>query len=142
MMMKKLVAPYIASADWTSAVTQVVAWGEGLVAIIHRLLEDKRQMKDEIAVLKGQKKRPTFKPSRMNEEAGCTAQLDQTQVGDVLKRPGSKKACKTRQLKIDRDEVIEPTEPIPPGSRFKGYRDFVVQDLAIESRNIRYRLAC
>ncbi len=30
--------------------------------------------------------------------------------------------------------------PVPPGSRFKGCRDFVAQDLKIEPHNIRYRL--
>jgi len=35
---------------------------------------------------------------------------------------------------------IAPSTPIPEGSRFKGYCDFVVQDLIISSHNTRYRL--
>ena len=139
--MKKLAAPHVAEADRTPAVMEVFAWGDGLVEIIHRLLEEMGHLKDEVAVLKGEKKRPTFKPSRMNEDAGKTARPDRTQNGEPVKRPGSEKKSKTWQLKIDRDEVIEPAEPIPPGSRFKGYRAFVVQDLVIESRNTHYRLA-
>ncbi len=140
-MLKKLSAPYVAEVDRTPALMKVLAWSDGLVEIIHQLLEERGHLKDEVAVLQGEKKRPTFKPSRMHEDAGKPAKPDQTQNEEAAKRPGSAKKHKTAQLKIDRDTIIEPAEPIPPGSRFKGYRDFVVQDLAIESRNTRYRLA-
>jgi hypothetical protein len=92
-----------------------------------------------MAILKGEKRRPVFKPSRMNEEAG---QADDTAArSPSAKRPGSQKKSKTVELKIDRERVIEPSEPIPPGSRFKGYRDFIVQDIVITPLNTRYRLA-
>ena len=61
--------------------------------------------------------------------------------GQTDKRPGSHKKKKTAELNIDRESVIEPIEAIPPGSRFKGYRDFIVQDLLITPLNTRYRLA-
>jgi hypothetical protein len=139
--MKKLAAPYVAEADRTPAVMEVLAWGEGLLEMVHRLREEMGHLKDELAVVKGEKKRPTFKPSRMNEDAGKAASPGRAQNGEPARRPGSEKKSKTWQLKIDHEEVISPVKPIPPGSRFKGYRDFVVQDLVIGSRNTRYRLA-
>jgi len=112
----------------------------------HQHLQERvRQQDDEIAILKGEKKRPQFKPSRMHEEAtpsgaavgGCA----QDQQATKARRPGSDKKAKTVELKIDQDRVIQPAEPVPPGSRFKGYHDWVVQGLEIRPRNIRYRLA-
>lgn len=123
-MMKKLAVPYVTETDRTPAVMKLLAWSEGLLEIIHRVQEENGHLRDEVAVLKGEKKRPTFKPSRMNEEAGKAAEPDRMQNGKPAKRRGSEKKSKTSQLEIDCDEVIEPAETIPPGSRFKGYRDF------------------
>ncbi|WP_454754664.1 IS66 family transposase [Cupriavidus necator] len=139
-MKKKLAAPYIAEAERTPAVLKVLAWGESLVELVHRLVEEKGHANDEVAVLKGEKKRPTFKPSRMHEQAGKASDSD-PQQGKPARRRGSPSRSKTGQLKIDREQVIQPSEPISPGSRFKGYRDFVVQDLVIGTHNTRYRLA-
>src|SRR5471032_3687025 len=120
---------------------KLLAWGEGLVEIILRLQEQELHLKDEVAVLKGEKKRPKFKPSRMHEEAGKACAPDRQQQTKPARRRGKPSRSKTAQLKIDCEEIIEPAERIPRGSRFKGYRDFVVQDLVIGSRNTRYRLA-
>jgi hypothetical protein len=68
----------------------------------------------------------------MHEDAGKTV-VNTNEGGEVeegeqakAKRPGSAKKSKTVHLHIDSDCIIAPTEPIPPGSRFKGYRDFTV----------------
>src|SRR6202795_2432980 len=120
---------------------KLLAWGDGLIEIILRQHEQELHLKDEVAVLKGEKKRPKFKPSRMHEEAGKACAPDRQQQTKPARRRGKPSRSKTAQLKIDCEEIIEPAGRIPPGSRFKGYRDFVVQDLVIGSRNTRYRLA-
>jgi hypothetical protein len=115
---------------------------KGLVDIIEHLAQKVRQqeeeiaqLKDEIAALKGEKKRPHFKPSQLDKKAG--REQDALEEG---KRPGSEKRSKTPSLVIHEEQVIAPAEAVPEGSRFKGYRDFVVQDLVIRAHNRCYRL--
>jgi hypothetical protein len=109
----------------------------------NRLWEDNARLKDEVAILKGEKKRPVFKPSRMNQDAGKVADTGQTDPdgsAKKTKRAGSAKRSKTCQLKAE-DLIVNPEEVIPHGSRFKGYQDFTVQDILITTKNTRYRLA-
>ena len=115
---------------------------KGLVDVMEQLVQKVRpqeekiaQLEDEIAVLKGEKKRPRFKPSQLDKQAG-------REEGALRegKRPGSEKRSKTASLVIHEEQVIAPTEAVPEGSRFKGYREVVVQDLVIRAHNTRYRL--
>jgi len=104
-----------------------------------RQAETIQQLRDEIAVLKGEKGKPTFKPSGMEDQSDPDKQEQGT--GDSMgKRAGSNKRSKTPDVPIHEERVIPPAETPPSGSRFKGYRDFVVQDLKIEAHNTRYRL--
>lgn len=114
----------------------------GLLELIEQLVQKVRQqgekiaqLEDEIAVLKGEKKRPRFKPSQLDKKAG----REEGALGEG-KRPGSEKRSKTGSLVIHEEQVIAPAEAVPEGSRFKGYRDVVVQDLVIRAHNTRYRL--
>ena len=87
-------------------------------------------------MLKGEKKRPRFKASGMEEKAGQDEK--ESEAGDK-RRAGSEKRSKTELLEIHEERVIAP-EAIPAGSRFKGYEDYVVQGLIIRAHNTRYRL--
>jgi hypothetical protein len=116
------------------------AFSERLIEENNGLWEENAHLKDEVAILKGEKKRPVFKPSRMNEEAG-KADPSQEKGPKPPRRAGSAKRSKTAQLEIHYDKIIQPTEPVPPGSRFKGYRDYTVQEIVIMPVNTRYRLA-
>src|SRR5207237_6017107 len=82
--------------------------------------------REEIARLKGLKGRPALKPSGMEKAS-------------EPKPPGSPKGRRgpvTPRVTVE-DQVIKAT--VPPGSRFKGYADFVVQDLVLRACCIRYR---
>ena len=95
--------------------------------------EQIQQLKDEITILKGEKKRPQIKASTLNQDgAGASG----AGGGKAHKRgkPGCKK---TYKLKIHGEEIVKPKD-IPEGSEFKGYEEYIVQDIAISLNNTKY----
>jgi hypothetical protein len=104
---------------------KVVAEQRAEIAELKRLVADQR---DEIARLKGLKSRPSIKPSGMEQGTTPTPRD---------KRTGRRGRGKTTP-RVTVENQIVPAE-VPPGSRFKGYQDFVVQDLVLRARSIRYR---
>ena len=108
------------------------------------LEEENGRLKDEIAVLKGEKACPKFKPSGMERKAGREGKKpdDADEEKAAGKRAGSEKRNKTAELTIHREVKCPPKEKIPEGSRFKGYEPYVVQELEIEARNTRFLVAC
>jgi hypothetical protein len=134
-MSKQVQLPDIPEAAQTPLVKELLGIIAQLAETVRQHEETIAQLQDEIAVLKGEKKRPQFKPSQLDKKAG----QDEEASGEG-KRPGSAKRSKTAALEIHEEQVIPPTEPVPAGSRFKGYHDYVVQDLVIRAHNTRYRL--
>jgi hypothetical protein len=116
--------PEIPEAERTPLVRQ-------LLDIIRLQQERIRQLEDEIARLKGLKPRPRIAPSSL--ESPPRPPRD-----PHAKRPGSAKRAKTAQLTVTEEIVIRLSD-IPPEAVFKGYEDFVVQDLILQPRVIRYR---
>jgi hypothetical protein len=98
---------------------------------VHLQQERIRQLEDEIARLKGLKPRPRIAPSAL--ETPPRPPRD-----PQAKRPGSATRPKTAGLTIT-DEGVTPLGHRLEGAVFKGYEDFVVQDLAIEPRVVLYR---
>jgi hypothetical protein len=95
----------------------------GKVAALEQTVAAQRA---EIARLKGLKGRPALKPSGMEKAS-------------EPKPPSSPKGRRgsVRPRVAVEDQVIKAT--VPPGSRFKGYADFFVQDLVLRTCCIRYR---
>jgi hypothetical protein len=87
--------------------------------------------RDEIARLKGGPGRPNIKPN---------VKPSGMERGTGPKSPKGKKRPRgsTRsKLKIDEERIVKVAAP--PGSRFKGYTSYVVQDLVIRTQVVNFR---
>ena len=96
--------------------------------------EQIRQLRDEIAILKGEKARPNIKPSALNKDAKGDGRKGGSKK---KKRRGKPMRQKTAELEIHDEQFIQPAF-IPPGSTFKGYEAYVVQEIAIAVKNTKY----
>jgi hypothetical protein len=106
--------------------------------LVLKLLEEVAQLRrtvagqrDEIARLKGGPGRPNIKPSGMEKATESKA------PPTAGSKPGQK-GSKTSKLTVHEERTIELTAP-PQGSRFKGYTDYVVQDLVIHPHVVNFR---
>ena len=108
-----------------------------LKALVIRLMETVAALehtvaaqREEIARLKGLKGPPSIKPSGMEQASGDAPPKDGRRK---RRRKGRGPAALTaHEERIVRAEV-------PAGSRFKGYEDFLVQDVIVRAHVIRYR---
>ncbi|HEU4327716.1 MAG TPA: hypothetical protein VFS21_31545, partial [Roseiflexaceae bacterium] len=97
----------------------------GDIAELQQVIADQRA---EIARLKGLKGRPQLKPSKPSgmEEASLSKPTHPRRRG------------RGHQTRVAVEKEMMPVV-VPTGSRFKGYQDYVVQELEIRPRVIRYR---
>ena len=114
---------------------------EELRSLVVDLLERAGDLSDtvitlraEIARLKGLKGRPDIKPP--STPGGMDKASRPVSDGALRRRGGGPKTAKRV---IHEDRVIPPIGPVPPGSRFKGYEDFVMQDLILHAHVTRFR---
>ena len=100
---------------------ELEALAERLLAENATLRQAIAELRAEVATLKGVKGRPKVRPSGM--EKGT--EPEPAEAG----RGRSAKAPKIGRLAIHEERVIK--ADVPAGSRFKGYEDFLVQDLVL-----------
>jgi hypothetical protein len=124
--------PPIPKEQMSPLVRQLLDFIEHQASIIEQQAEQIQLLKDEIARLKNQPPRPKIQPSRLEKKR------KKKHKASNGKRPGSEKKHKTAGLQIHKVQPIEP-EHIPPGSIFRYYKDWVVQDLKLEPYNICFR---
>lgn len=110
---------------------------EGLRTLVVQVLEENaalqaenRALREEVARLKGLKGRPKLKPSGMDKKAAAR---------DKAKRGRKQARCKrgAKRLVVDEERIIK--TPHPAGSVFKGYEDYIVQEVVLKHLVVRYR---
>jgi hypothetical protein len=109
-----------------------------LKVLVLRLLQEVAELRgtvaaqrDEIARLKGGPPRPNIKPSGMEQASDPKPPGGS---GQERRRRGSTRS----KLSIDEERKVKLAVP-PPGSRFKGYTSFVVQDLVIDRHVVDFQ---
>jgi len=100
-----------------------------LLSVIQQLKKENQELRDEIQRLKGTTRRPIIKPSVLLKPE---KQKPKQPPG---KRPGSQKRSKTKDIRIDQDVVLPPTD-LPSGAVLEGYRDLGVDISAGQISNI------
>jgi hypothetical protein len=110
-----------------------------LRSLVLRLLEEVTELRrtvaaqrDEIARLKGGPGRPNIKPSGMEKAT-------EPRPG---KRGGRRRGRGSTKAKLSIHEERTLKAEAPPGSRFKGYAGFLVQDLLIRPHVTHFRREC
>jgi hypothetical protein len=126
----KFELPEVRPEERTPFVESLWASLRQLLDRIQQLETTVQQLRDENALLKGQKPRPQISPSQRESPPASPPPKDG-------KRPGSDKRSKNRQLLIPQDVTLHP-DPLPPGAVLKGYEPYVVQELLIEAQATRY----
>jgi hypothetical protein len=127
----KIELPAISDAERTPLVEALLAIIDSQQQRIAHLEETVQQLRDEIAILKGEKPRPKIAPSRLETPPPKPPPTP----GD--KRPGSQKRSKTAAF-LTPIEVKIPFPDPPPGSYSHGYEEYFVQELVIQAKVTRY----
>jgi len=104
-----------------------------LLGEVAALKQTVAELREENARLKGLKGPPRLKPSKPSGMEQASAQ--KAASSGTRNRRGRGKKTLSRVAAEDRVVKAE----VPAGSRFKGYEDFVIQDLIIQPAVVRFR---
>ena len=130
--MKKIQLPDIPESEKTPFVTGLHDIAQQLVEHCAHQQEQIDELKDEVRVLKGQKKRPKFKPSKLDK----TTSEEDNDEGSDKKSTDQKKNSRSKNTRpVGRTVRVKPDD-VPAGSTLHGVREFNVQALRIDSEHM------
>jgi len=133
-MLDKLELNAIKDENARELIRQLLNLVEKLSADLRDAQVENQRLRDEINRLKGEQGKPKIK--------GNTPKPPPTDHSSENERHQSRqrhKKSKKVEIQIDREQVVEvdPTV-LPKDAKFKGYEDVVVQDILLQTDNIRF----
>lgn len=104
-------------------------------AEIARLRAENERLRDENNRLKGQPKRPEPKPKPQSAGQDYSTEAERREPP----KQRSPKSSKNETIKIDREEILAVDRAqLPADAEFKGHEAVIVQDIKVETDNIRF----
>lgn len=117
---------------------ELLRQNEELRALLGKLEQENQSLKEKIASLTAEleaskklPEKPKYKASKLNE--------GKKKEKGFGKRAGSEKRSKKAEFEVDEEKKIEP-EGLPEGAKLHQYRQYDIQEISIERRNIRFLL--
>jgi len=107
---------------------------ETLTADLHAAQTETQRLRDELNRLKGEQGKPDTKPNvRPKPPADHSSEAERKLPKQHIKR------AKLTTLMIDREQLLtlDPAT-LPPDAEFKGYQAVTVQDLRLQTDNVRF----
>src|SRR5262245_36892304 len=126
----RLELPEVRPEERTPLVEALLTLCQQLLDRAQQLEQDNQRLRDEIALVKGQKPRPDIRPSQLEQAPAPTPPPG-------ARRPGSDKRPKNSRLAITQDVVLL-AHDLPPGATLHAYEPFVVQELTLQAQVTRY----
>jgi len=124
--------------ECTPTVILLLSLIESLQSQLAKQSEQLDTLISELKRLKKLKEKPKLKASKLPKNSDDDSEPPTGGTADK-KRAGSKKKRKNALLKITHEEIIR-AKDVPVGAVHKGYKDFIIQELIIEAKVVKYRL--
>ena len=126
--------------DERAVINRLLNLVESLAGDTAQLTKTVQQLNDEINRLKGEQGKPEFSSSI--KESDISSEEERKNAEE--RKSKSKNEPRNRQpkqskIKIDRQEICHvDKKELPIDAVFKGYKDYVVQDIIIKTENVKY----
>ena len=93
-----------------------------------------QQLRDEINRLKGEQGKPNIKPGRKGKPTGnISSEQERHQA-----KP-HRKSSKLNKIEVNREKkLLIERRQLPPDAQFKGYEPVVIQDIQLQTDNVRF----